>query len=299
MKKYITLIFTLLLVITPIIAFAAGSSNNKCATKYPVILAHGMGWNADGGIVGVEYWNRIPGALEDEGAIVYITSVNALGTHAQKGQQFKDDFLYIKAVSGKSKFNVIGHSHGTIYTRYAINHLGLSPYVASHTSICGPQHGSAVADVLLDFLPDAGEWLISGLANAMYVLLLGDDDPNLRDNAYDLTMDYMNNTFNPNTPNKVGIYYQSYATKIKTVTSNAFMMGPTWLLLLYHEGANDGLVSVNSAKWGEFKGVDSGAWWCGGVDHLNAVDQLFGVTPGFDARQYFVNVVKGLKDKGL
>ena len=45
-----------------------------------------------------------------------------------------------------SKANIIAHSHGTLYTRYAISNLGLGSKVASYTSLCGPHRGSAVAD---------------------------------------------------------------------------------------------------------------------------------------------------------
>ncbi|MBN2079187.1 MAG: alpha/beta hydrolase [Spirochaetes bacterium] len=279
-------------------AFASGSSNT-CQTKYPVVLAHGMGASAQ--ILGiVNYWNRIPDALRDEGARVYITSVNGMDSTANKALAFKQQFLQIKAVSGAAKLNIIGHSHGTIYTRYAISNLGLSPYVASHTSIAGPHRGSAIADVIMGVIPNPAEPIVGAALDFVYAFIFGDTNPNSVQNGYDLVRSYMINTFNPNTPNKSGVYYQSWAAKIKTMAINArnWYFIATWPILLLTEGANDGLVSVTSAKWGTFRGTQEGSWYSAGVDHLNIVDQLFGFTPGFDAPDFWVDMVADLKNRG-
>ncbi|MGV7928627.1 MAG: esterase/lipase family protein [Spirochaetota bacterium] len=274
----------------------AGGDDASCATNYPIVLAHGMGATDD--MLGViDYWWGIEGALEDEGANVYVTAVNCMDSTASKALQFKQQYLQVLAVTGKAKANIIGHSHGTVYTRYAISNLGLAPKVASHTSMCGPHRGSAVADVLINVLPDAGEWLVGATLDVVYAFLLGDSSPDSLQNAYDVSRPFMNNVFNPNTPNISGVYYQSWATKIKTITPD-LILEPTWLLLLFYEGANDGLVSINSAKWGTFRGTEEGAWWAGGVSHINAINHFFGITPGFDAPQFYVDIVSDLKNKG-
>ena len=187
-------------------ALFAGGNTYPCATNYPIVLAHGMGATDD--MLGViDYWWGIEGALEDEGANVYVTAVNCMDSTANKALQFKQQFLQVLAVTGKSKANIIGHSHGTIYTRYAISNLGLASKVASHTSMCGPHRGSAVADVLINVLPDSGEWLVGATLDVVYAFLLGDSSPNSLANAYDVSRPYMNNVFNPNTPNVSGVYY--------------------------------------------------------------------------------------------
>lgn len=274
----------------------AGGSSSTCATKYPVVLAHGMGASAE--ILGiVDYWWGIEDALEDEGARVYITSVNGMDSTAAKAASFKQQFLQILAVTGSSKANIIGHSHGTLYTRYAITNLGLSPKVASYTSLAGPHRGSYIANMIMyntgGFVQDA----LGASLNFVYAFIMGDDNPNSIQNGYDLCTDYMTNVFNPNTPNVAGIYYQSWAAKAKISCPNV-MLEPTWIILLANEGANDGLVSVNSAKWGNFRGVQEAAWYSPGCDHLNMVGQLFGITPGFDAPDFFVSVVSDLKNRG-
>ncbi len=290
-------IFLVLFLLAAPMAVFAGGSSDSCKTSYPVVLAHGM-MATDDMLGFIDYWWGIEDALEDEGANVYATAVNCMDSTANKAAQFRQQFLEILAVTGKSKANIVGHSHGTVYTRYAVSNLGLSSRVASHTSICGPHRGSSVADVVVGILPDSGEWLVGSILDVVYCFLLGDSSPNSMQNAYDMTTGYMQNVFNPNTPNKSGVYYQSWATRIYTITADMILQ-PTWLLLLFYEGANDGLVSVNSAKWGNFRGTFTGDWYnIGGVSHINAINHFFGVTPGADVKGWYVDIVSDLKNRG-
>ncbi len=292
----IQVICMVLLFLCPLSARGMGDPES-CATQYPVVLAHGMGASAE--ILGImDYWWGLGEELEDQGANVYVTSVDGMGSTADKAESFRAQFLDILAVSNSQKANIIGHSHGTVYTRYAISNLGLGDKVASHSSIAGPHHGSAIADVVLGLVPDSLEWLVGDTMDFIYAFLFGDTDPDSLQNAHDLTRDYMVKTFNPHTPNVEGIYYQSWAGKIKTMAVNArnwYFLG-TWPVLLAHEGANDGLVSVESAKWGVFRGVEDAAWYSAGCDHLNIVGMPFGITPGFDRDGFYIDLVSELKE---
>ena len=292
-QKYLA--FILIIMAVPALVFAAGSSPT-CDTKYTNVLAHGKGSMAKIFNI-VDYWWGIEDALEAEGADVYITSVNGMDSTANKAASFKSQFLQILAISGKAKANIIGHSHGTLYTRYAISNLGLGTKVASHTSLSGPHRGSSVADTMFNIVPNQGWSLVGDTLDIVYTFVFGDDNPNSLDIGIQVTRPYMNNVFNPNTPNVSGVYYQSFTSKIRYM-SNSLVLGPSWLICLYYEGANDGLVSVTSAKWGNFRGVIEGALWSGGVDHLNMVNQFFGITPGFDAKDFYIDVVADLRNRG-
>jgi triacylglycerol lipase len=272
---------------------SSGGGSDKCNTKYPIVLAHGMGAQYEIAWGITHYWNDIPDELKSNGAKIYITSVDSLAGTAEKASDWRRQVLEILAVTGAEKVNIIGHSHGAIYSRYAISNLDyLSDKIASLTSIAGPHRGSYVAEVVLDI---AKGNIIADIVDGLFGFLMGDTDTDIVTNLEDLTRDYMINTFNPNTPNMEGIYYQSYAYKIKTlIGANLFL--PTWLIQIGEEGASDGLVSVTSAKWGNFRGVISGGVF--GVNHLAAVDMLFGITPGFDAPAHFVDVVSDLKNMG-
>lgn len=285
-----------MIIAIPAASFASGAST-ACKTKYPIVLAHGMGASAK--IVGiVDYWWGIEDAIEDEGGNVYITSVNGMDATANKAADFKRQYLQILAAAGASKGNIIGHSHGTVYTRYAITNLGLGSKVASHTSISGPHRGSSVADTIFNVVPQTQWKLVGDVLDFFYVFVMGDKNPSSLENGLEMTRPRMVNVFNPNCPNVSGVYYQSWTSAVKN-WSNSVILGIPWLICKHYEGENDGLVSVNSAKWGNFRGVVNSAWWeLGGVDHLNIVGQLLGLTPGFDAPGFFVGVAKDLKGRG-
>ncbi len=307
MLKRASITLLLIVFIVPTIA-VAGGSDPKCTTKYPVVLAHGMGASAE--ILGImNYWGSIDGALEDEGAEVYVTSVNGMDSTRNKAEDFKAQFLEILAVSGAEKANIIGHSHGTIYSRDAISNLGLDTKVASLTSIAGPHKGSYIVVFLFDKLRseiadllgvEMGlvEDVAAGILDFIYAFVFGDTNPDSAQNGLDLHPDYINNIFNPNTMNVDGIYYQSWAAKVKTFAPS-IIMHPVWMIMLPEEGPNDGLVSVESAKWGEFKGVVSGAWWSTGVDHLTIIGMPLDLTPGFDAPEFYIDIVGDLKSQGF
>jgi triacylglycerol lipase len=294
MKKVLIGIMVLLFAL-PMVSMAYSS---KAATKYPIVLSHGMGAQAEilGGLI--DYWGSIPSALKNNGANVYITSVNAMDSTENKAAQWKAQVLQILAVSGKDKINLIGHSHGTIYSRYAITNLGMSSKVASHTSIAGPHRGSVIADMIMGILPNWLENLGGPIVDMVFTLIMGDKNGNSVANGYALVRSNMINVFNPNTPNVPGIYYQSYAYKITNALGGGLFLA-TWELMKPYEGDNDGLVSVTSAKWGNFKGViDGGFWsWLGGVNHLGAVG-LLSAPAGYDAPTHFVNIAADLKNRG-
>ena len=131
----------------------AGGARTSCATRYPVVLAHGMGATAK--VLGiVDYWFGVEDALEDEGANVFATSVNAMDGTADKAVQFRAQVLEILAVTGKPKVNVIGHSHGGLYPRTAVSNLGLAP---GDTLELPTADGSLVVTVAATFRDYASE----------------------------------------------------------------------------------------------------------------------------------------------
>lgn len=286
----------LFLLITSSFVLASGSAPTGSKTIWPVVLSHGMGAQAQ--ILGfIDYWGGIPDAIEDDGGSVYITSVNAMDSTLNKAKAWRLQVLQILAVTGKSKINLIAHSHGCLYSRCAISNLGMGTKVASHTSIAGPHRGSVIADMIMGIIPNSLEGLVGSALAWVMGFVMGDVNGDVVQNGYDLVRSNMINVFNPNTPNVAGIYYQSWAYRIKNILGSG-MLGVTWLAMLPFEGDNDGLVSITSAKWGNFKGVIEGNWLCSGVDHIAAIGLLSLPTPGYDAEDHFVSIVRDLKNRG-
>ncbi len=63
------------------------------------------------------------------------------------------------------------------------------------------------------------------------------------------------------------------------------------------EGNNDGLVSVNSAKWGEFKGTLKNKYFRG-ISHGDIIDLRRDDYKQFDVIEKYVEIVSELKNKG-
>ena len=62
-----------------------------------------------------------------------------------------------------------------------------------------------------------------------------------------LTMKYMQSSFNPRTPDVAGIRYYSYGATLRPRITSVFRKSHK--VIEEAEGPNDGLVSVKSAKW--------------------------------------------------
>lgn len=148
MKKQIVksvVMLVMAMMVLPAPSWAAGYTE----TKYPIVLVHGLfGFDNIGP---VDYWYGIPSALRSDGAKVYVTQVAAANSTEVRGEQLLTQVKQILAVTGASKVNLIGHSHGGPTIRYVAS---VRPdLVASATSVGGVNRGSKVADVLLGVAP--------------------------------------------------------------------------------------------------------------------------------------------------
>jgi len=293
MRKLIILfVFVFSVSAFPLVSFA----DTTCATKYPIVLSHGMGYTA-GGLLGIGYWYNIPSALAGHGAQVFQSNQTAMAATSDRAAQLQTYVLQVLATTGASKVNIIGHSQGGLDARYMISNLGMSSKVASLTTVSSPNRGSSVADVLLSLDADLGGW-ISGLTTDVYYFLFGGQQNSIAAAQW-LSVNFMTNTFNPNTPNASGVYYQSWsATMNAPPILDKLPFTASAAILWWYEGSNDGLVSTWSAPWGTYRGNQGGSIFGGGVSHVNMCDQFLDVTPFFDAPGFYVSMVKDLKGKG-
>ena len=104
-------------------------------------------------IAGVDYWYKIPAAIESEGGKVFVAKINAFESSAKRGEELIAQLDSIRAASGGkiSKFNIMGHSQGGLTARYVMN---VRPdLVASLTTLHSPHTGSPVADFITGIAP--------------------------------------------------------------------------------------------------------------------------------------------------
>jgi triacylglycerol lipase len=263
--------------------------------KNPIVLAHGlMGFDtlhiAGSFFPGVHYWRGITEALTSNHITVVTTTVPASGSIEARALALS------KAISSKAagkSVNIIAHSMGGLDARYMISRLkpeGVK--VLSLTTVASPHRGSAFADFCFEGI---GETRLPVVYKAL-------DKVGIETGAFSqLTRKYMTEEFNPATPDDPNVRYFSYgATCHPTIWS---MFRRSGQIVEAEEGANDGLVSVDSAKWGTYKGtlVD--------VSHLDLINwtnrlrwwfwRLEGRERKFNAIAFYLDIADMLAKEGL
>jgi triacylglycerol lipase len=97
------------------------------------------------------YWYGIISALRQGGAVVFAVQVSPLNSSEVRGEQLLARIEEILRETGAGKVNLIGHSQGSLTARYAA--AKRPDWVASVTSVAGPNHGSELADYLHKHYP--------------------------------------------------------------------------------------------------------------------------------------------------
>jgi len=261
-----------------------------CKTKYPLVLIHGVGFKD---FKYINYWGRIPKELIRNGATIYYGNQEAWGTVEYNAQDIKDKILDIISKTECEKVNIIAHSKGGLDARYMISNLNMGEYVASLTSIAVPHRGSKVIDVIYK-IPKGIYKVIGGGFNKYY-RKIGDKNPDFFTASRQLST-YYSKEFNEAVKDDVQVYYQSYASIMKHMFSDYILTIPYFILKLT-SGENDGLVEVESAKWGEFKGVLKNKY-SRGISHGDQIDLRKSDYKGFDVRKQYMDIVEDLKTRG-
>lgn len=270
-------------------------------TRYPLVLAPGvLGFDK---VLGIEYWYGIPSSLRTDGARVYVTSASALNSSEARGEQTLRQVQDILAISGASKLNLVGHSHGGFSVRYVARLMPTR--VASLTLVGSPVKGTPVADLISQFTanPAAGG-LVGTVGNAFASLLTA-----LAGNSYqeDVLGAMASLTtlgaaaFNaqhaagvPATACGEGAYsangIRMYSWSGTSPTTNVLdvtdvLFGTTSLAFLGKE-ANDGLVGRCSSHFGQVL-RDNYPWNHGDeINHLFGLRGLFTTDPKSVYRQH-------------
>lgn len=261
-----------------------------CSTKYPLLLVHGVGFRD---FHYFNYWGRIPRELRRNGACVYYGHQEAWGTIEDNGQILREKILEIRRETGCEKVNIIAHSKGGLDARYLITGLKMGDYVASLTTINTPHRGSALVD-FLEKLPDGIYRKICGMINR-YFGRLGDRNPDAYTASRQLSCACAKD-FNRRYPDVPGIYYQSYASLMKHGFSSKLLCIPYWILK-WLDAPNDGLVTVDSATWANFRGVLQNTY-LRGISHGDMIDLTREDYRGFGVLEFYIRLVQELREKG-
>lgn len=259
--------------------------------KYPVLLVHGFGFRDGKRIC---YWGRVPKILEEKGCNVFFGNQDSSGTIENNAVFLKNRVDEILKETGASKVNIIAHSKGGLEARYMISSLEVADKVASLTTISTPHHGSVTIEKIPKFLLKIAAFFMN-----IWMRLVGDKKPD----AYNAYLSFRADNakiFNEENPDNENVYYQSYAFSMK----HDIFLWFTHLVISIAEGENDGLVTVKSAEWGDFKGVIKSNSKRG-ISHCDEVDlrrRKFTKKTGdgvSDILEVYERIVVDLREKGF
>ena len=261
-----------------------------CRTRYPLLMVHGVGFRD---LRYFNYWGRIPAELMRNGAVIYYGNQEAFGTIVCNGEDIRRRIFEILKETGAEKVNIIAHSKGGLDARYAISSLNMSPYVASLTTMSTPHRGCRFVDYACR-LPEGLYRFVASCFDRAFGRF-GDKNPDFYTATHQFSTE-ASAQFNRENPDAPGVYYQSYASKMKYPWSH-LLLGIPWCMIRPLEGDNDGLVSIDSAKWGEFQGVFANKR-ARGISHGDMIDLKREDYKGFDVVEAYVQLVASLKERG-
>lgn len=263
-----------------------------CSTKYPILLVHGVFFRD---FKKLNYWGRIPGELTKNGAAIFYGEHQSAASVADSAEELTARIRRIVIDTGCEKVNIIAHSKGGLDCRYAIAN-GADSMVASLTTINTPHRGCGFADNLIEKVPASVREKIARTYNTA-AKKLGDKTPDFLAAVIDLTAQTCSE-FDRNTPLPQGIFCQSVGSELKKATGGKFPMNVSYNLVRHFDGPNDGLVAESSFRWGE-NYIYLTPTHKRGISHADVIDLNRENIPGFDVREFYVQLVSDLKKRGL
>lgn len=264
-----------------------------CATKYPLLMVHGVFFRD---FRYFNYWGRIPKELETNGARVFYGNHQSAASVTDSGREIADRILQIVKETGCEKVNIIAHSKGGLDARAALQLPGIAEHVASLTTVNTPHRGCEFADYLLTRIPQSQQAAVAKAYNAA-LKKAGDPNPDFLGAVGDLTAASCLE-FNKRTPDIQNVYYQSIGSRLNRAVGGRFPLNFTYALAKRFDGANDGLVGYRSFPWGasyQLLTVNGTR----GISHGDMIDLNRENLPEFDVREFYVQLVAGLKEKGF
>ena len=231
---------------------------------HPVLLCHGYG--AIASLVK-------PSPLYDVALLMRTHNVPAFAPNivpyakiqvrAESWVRLMDELL---EKTGFQKLNVIAHSMGGLDMRFALSQLDAAEKVESLTTISTPHRGTSLAELSLK-APDTVKEKLADLLDWMGDQAYPKGQSDSVGSAEQLTRDYITQVFNPEVPDVDEIPYYSYSSAVGKGTNEPITVMSRFQnnFIYKEEGLNDGMVSVESAKWGEHCGT-------GRISHLEQMN---------------------------
>lgn len=238
-----------------------------------IVLCHGfLGTDS---MMGINYFRGVKSDLESQGCKVVVPKVSMTGSIDERASQLNsqiNDLLGLRpgASTSRPDVHLIGHSMGGLDARRLVHMPDLRYNVLSITTISTPHRGSPIAS-LSDSLG-----VVSRIQCQVLLGLLSGSGKAMND----MTPQNMAH-FNASYKDVAGIKYYSVTSKFHPKFYHLFFVSNKHINNhsdpRYPEafGENDGLVSVGSAKWGEYLGLE------GDTSHVGVIGWgIMGIAAG-------------------
>ena len=264
-----------------------------CDTKYPILLLHGVFFRD---FKYFDYWGRVPRELYVNGGKFFYGEQQSAASVEECGKEVARRIMEITESTGCGKVNIIAHSKGGLDARSAMTDPVIAARVASLTTINTPHRGCEFAEVLLDKIPDKQKQIAAKAYNTT-LSKFGDYAPDFLKACGDLTRSACA-AFNEKVKDPAGVYIQSYGSVLKNNRGGRFPLNLTHGFVGLFDGPNDGLVGEKSFAWGSDYHLIT-APGKRGISHGDVIDLNRENIPGYDVREFYVQLVADLKKKGF
>lgn len=251
--------------------------------RYPLVFAHGLAMTDNAG--SYPCWGRVPEALRAQRIPVYLGGQDAWGTIETNAEQLAAVVKQAMERENAPKVNLIAHSKGGLEARYLISSRGFGSCVASLTMLATPHRGARPAEHMFRF-PGFRLWA----THRDEVNDTHDQHPNTLRAYEQLSAAYLT-SFNQENPDDPAVYYQSWGAQLGKNHSDPLMRASA--RLFQPRADNDGLVTPDSAQWGDYRGT------LNSVSHLELVDTYQRDTPAFQPVAFYQKLVQELAEKGF
>ncbi|NNE46988.1 MAG: alpha/beta fold hydrolase [Rhodothermales bacterium] len=259
-------------------------------TRYPIVLMHGFGV-----LAGMRRGGHLYAAatfLRMHGVLAFAPNVAPYNTVSFRSSMWADRLADIRDQTGASKVNLIAHSMGGLDARWMIAKRGMHDTIASVTTVSTPHHGTYIADYVLS-QPERIREILANLADWVGAHAVAGGEADFRTALSELTLEHVSTAFNPAIENHPDVRYASYAGAAgkgtETPINPILKIGNS--ILYAAEGPNDGIVSVESAKWGRFEETLE-------ADHAAQVGLSLGINSRFSSNDFYLRLVLELAKDG-
>lgn len=259
--------------------------------KHPVLICHGYG--AFASLVKPSPLYEIALFMRSHGVLAFAPNIVPYATIETRSREWKALIRQLSERYDIPKFNIIAHSMGGLDIRYALAKLDLERYVASFTTVATPHHGTSLAELVLK-APDSIQIKLADLFDWMGERVYPKTKSDAIGSVKQLTRSYVQERFNNEIRDLKSLPYYSFSAAVGKGTSS-----PVETVIRFQnnhifdeEGINDGMVSAESAKWGEH--IETAA-----ISHLEQMSLRTDKNRVTIVKSFWMDVLETLEERGF